>query len=633
MRHIVRRLRNRTAAFVHDLIMIPIAWFGAYWLRFNLDAFPQEIVTQSLKMLPIVMVVQGTVFWYLGLYRGVWRFASMPDLFRILNAVIVGVALSAVAIFLLTRMQDVPRSVLPLFGILLLIGLGGPRLFYRWLKERRVRAVADTRVLVAGAGEAGELLIRDMLRDNTYGWRPVALVDDASEKRGRELHGVRVVAKCARIPDVVKEHRVDLVLLAVPTASSEEMRALVELCEAADVPFRTLPTVAAMHSAQSVLMQLREVSIEDLLGRESVTLDWAAIRRGIVGKTVLISGGGGSIGAELVRQLAELAPAAIVAVDNSEFNLYSIDQQMQELHPALNLHGVLADVCDVQAVNQVIEQHRPSFVFHAAAYKHVPMLEGQVREAVRNNVLGTRNVALAAARFQCESVVLISTDKAVNPSNVMGASKRVAELVCQNLNREYPGTRFVTVRFGNVLDSAGSVVPLFRRQIAAGGPVTVTHPEVKRYFMTIPEACQLILQSASIGQGGEIYVLDMGEPIRIQYLAERMIRLAGQRIGEGIDIVHTGLRPGEKLFEELFHDEERLSATGREKIFLARSREVSWERLAQALDAMEQHCASFDDEGLLDTLRLLVPEYAGSVRESGSNVIALPMAARREDST
>ena len=632
MRHIVGRLRSRTAAFAHDLLMIPVAWLGAYWLRFNLGTFPSEFFDQALLMLPLVMVIQGAVFWYLGLYRGVWRFASMPDLLRILKSVVVGVALTAVAVFMITRMQYVPRSVPPLFALLLLICLGGPRLLYRWLKERGVRGIAETRVLVAGAGNAGELLIRDMLRDTALGWRPVALVDDASEKRGREIHGVRVVAKCARIPEVVNEHRIDLVLLAVPGASAGEMRRLVELCEAADVPFRTLPGVGAMQSTQSALAQLRDVSIEDLLGRESVTLDLASIRRRVAGRTVLVSGGGGSIGSELVRQLAGLAPATIVAVDNSEFNLYTIDYEIRNAHPELRFHGVLADVCDVAAVERVFETHHPALVFHAAAFKHVPMLEGQVREAMRNNILGTRNVALAAARSGSESVVLISTDKAVNPTNVMGASKRVAELVCQNLNRLYPDTRFLTVRFGNVLDSAGSVVPLFRRQIAAGGPVTVTHPEVKRYFMTIPEASELILQAAAIGKGGEIFVLDMGEPIRIQYLAEKMVLLAGCRLGEDIEIVHTGLRPGEKLFEELFHDEERLSATSREKILLARSREVAWERLEPALEAIEKDSAAFDEARLAETLRSLVPEYLAGARVSPSNIIPLRTAARDEES-
>ena len=632
MRHIVGRLRHSSAAFAHDLLMIPVAWFGAYWLRFNLEAIPPSILSQAIKMLPIVVVVQGAVFWYLGLYRGVWRFASMPDLVRILNAVVLGIALASLTIFIFTRMNEVPRSVLPLFAILLLIALGGPRLLYRWLKERTVRARAGTRVLIVGAGEAGEILVRDILRDTALGWEPIGFVDDSSEKRGREIHRVRVLAKCARIPEVVAEHGINLVILAIPTAKSRDMRRLVELCEQAQVPFRTLPSLRAMPPQQTALTQLREVSIEDLLGRETVDLAWNVIRGGLAGKVVLVSGGGGSIGSELLRQMASLAPAELVIVDSGEFNLYSIDHELRATHPTLKVHRVLADVRDAAAIERCMSVLRPAVVFHAAAYKHVPMLEDQVREAMRNNIVGTYNVANAAARHGCESVVLISTDKAVNPTNVMGATKRVAELVCQNLNPIYPGCRFVTVRFGNVLDSAGSVVPLFRRQIAAGGPVTVTHPEVKRYFMTIPESCQLILQAAALGKGGEIFVLDMGDPIKIQYLAEQMILLSGHRVGDDIEIVHTGLRPGEKLFEELFHHEERLSSTGSEKILLAHSREVPWEILNQSIRVIEQACTDFDEEQLKRVLGQLVPEYIPSQGALESNVIRFSSLNRREES-
>jgi FlaA1/EpsC-like NDP-sugar epimerase len=622
MRHIVGRLRNRTAAFTHDLLMIPCAWFGAYWLRFNLEAIPLTILEQSVRMLPLVMLVQGVVFWYLGLYRGVWRFASLPDLLRILNAAVVGVALSAVGIFFLTRMVDVPRSVIPLFALLLVAFLGGPRLLYRWARERGARAVANTRVLIVGAGQAGEILLRELLRDTTQGWEPVAFVDDASTTRGREIHGVRVIAKCARIPEVVAAQKIDLVLLAIPSANSREMRRLVGLCEQARVPFRTLPGTGRIPHSEVGITQLRPVSIEDLLGREAVKLDWSAIRAGTTGRVVLVSGGGGSIGSELVRQIARLEPACVAVLDNGEFNLYSIDHELRQLFPQLKVRRVLADVRDEAAVTRAFAEIRPSVVFHAAAYKHVPMLEDQIREAVRNNVLGTRNVAMAAVGVEVESFVLISTDKAVNPTNVMGATKRVAELLCQNLNAESPLTKFVTVRFGNVLDSAGSVVPLFRRQIAEGGPVTVTHPDVKRYFMTIPEACELILQAAALGRGGEIFVLDMGEPILIQYLAEQMIFLSGRRLNEEIEIVHTGLRPGEKLFEELFHDEERLSATPSEKILLARSRTVAWSTLSQALSELDLACMEFDEASLKRLLRELVPEYVSAPVFQTSNVVS-----------
>jgi len=632
LKHIVDRLRNRTAAFVHDLVMIPAAWFAAYWLRFNLETVPHPILLQSIRMLPVVVAVQGAVFWYLGLYRGLWRFASLPDLVRIVNSVIVGVALSAVGIFLLTRMQHVPRSVLPLFALLLVACLGGPRLLYRWLKEGAVRRAASTRVLVAGAGAAGEQLVRDMLHDRTLGWRPVAFVDDASESRGREIHGVRVVAKCGRIPEVVRELGVELVVIAIPGADSRGMRRLVGLCESAGVPVRTLPGRGRMTLRQGTLSQVREVAIEDLLGRESVRLGREAIDASVRGKVVLVSGGGGSIGSELLRQLAPFEPRRLVIVDQSEFNLYRIERELRDAFPDLDVRPHLIDVCDEAALTRCFELQRPSSVFHAAAYKHVPMLEGQVRAAAMNNVIGTYRVARAAARHDSERFVLVSTDKAVNPTNIMGTTKRIADLLCQNLDFVFPRTRFVTVRFGNVLDSAGSVAPRFRDQIARGGPVTVTHPEVTRYFMTIPEAGQLILQAGAIGAGGEIFVLDMGEPIKIRYLAEQMIRLAGQRPGEDIEIVYSGLRPGEKLFEELFYVDEALRPTGSEKLLLARSRRISWDVLERHLRQIEVACAGYDEAALRHVMTALVPEYRPRASPGASNVVPLPSIGRREES-
>jgi len=354
--------------------------------------------------------------------------------------------------------------------------------------------------------------------------------------------------------------------------------------------------------------ELREVSIEDLLGREPVSLDWPAIRRELAHKTILITGGGGSIGSELCRQLAQLKPSRLVILDHSEFNLYQIQMELVCKYPDLELQCHLGDVTDRPCVDDVFMRHHPDVVFHAAAYKHVPMLEPQIRQAMRNNVLGTRNVAEAADRTGSGVFILVSTDKAVNPANVMGASKRAAEIFCQNWDA-YSETRFVTVRFGNVLGSAGSVIPLFRKQISEGGPVTVTDPRMERYFMTIPEACQLIMQTVVLGKGGEIYVLDMGEPVKISYLAEQMIRLSGKMPGEDVPIEYIGLRPGEKLYEELFHEKEQLEATAHEKVLLARHRKVNWEALNKSLRDMESACEAMDAKALKDLLLLLVPEH------------------------
>ncbi|MGA7966979.1 MAG: nucleoside-diphosphate sugar epimerase/dehydratase [Gammaproteobacteria bacterium] len=618
----VERLRSPVVAFLHDMAIIPLAWFGAYWLRFNLEPIPSIYLNQALDWLPAIMVLQGAVFVYFGLYRGDWRFASVPDLVRIVKAVAIGTALCALAIFLVTRLEHVPRSVLPIYAFLLVAGLGGPRFVYRWIKDRKLYVGAGQRVLIAGAGRAGEMLIRDLLRAPDRRFRPVCFVDDQAAKKGLDIHGVRVLGPCSAIPNLVKEHGIELVLIALPSATSKQMQRVVEYCEEAGIPFRTLPRIEDLVSGRVGVQALREVSIEDLLGREPVTLDWQRIRGGIAGNRVLVSGGGGSIGSELCRQIARLEPAALVVVDSCEFNLYSIEQELKAHFPGLTVSIHLADVTDRVAIERITGSVQPEVVFHAAAYKHVPMLEGQLRQAVRNNVLGTRVLAEAAAACGCDVFVLISTDKAVNPANVMGATKRIGEIYCQNMNARAT-TRFITVRFGNVLGSAGSVVPLFRKQIEAGGPVTVTHPEITRFFMTIPEACQLIMQSAVMGSGGEIFVLDMGSPVKITYLAEQMIRLSGREPGTDIEIAYTGLRPGEKLFEELFHEKEALSGTGHAQIFLAQHRVVDWTWLEEIFDSIEQACAAYDEERLAHLVRKLVPELDAASIALPDNVVAL----------
>ncbi|MEM7407268.1 MAG: nucleoside-diphosphate sugar epimerase/dehydratase [Pseudomonadota bacterium] len=627
MRRLVSRLRTRTAAFLHDLLMIPVAWVGAYALRFNLEVPPPEYMESALSLLPVIVLINGTVFWYVGLYRGVWRFASMPDLVRIMKAVLIGVLLAGGALFLMTRMQFVPRSILPLQAILLALLLSGPRLAYRWVKDRRIELGGSRAVLIVGAGEAGEGLVRDLLREPALGYRPVGFVDDDPAKKGMEIRGLRVLAKTAKLPLVVAEQNVELVLLARPSAGAAEMRRLVELCKRADVPFRTVPPLEDLLHGRARLADLRQVSIEDLLGRESVSLDWTSIRKGVDAATIVVTGGAGSIGSELCRQIARLNPGRLVIVDQSEFGLYEINKELRATFTQLEVEIRLCDVCDSRAIDWLMTRVRPSMIFHAAAYKHVPMLESQPREALRNNVTGTRNVADSAARHGVETMVLISTDKAVNPTNVMGVSKRIAELYCQNADEQYRGTRFITVRFGNVLGSAGSVVPLFQEQIEQGGPITVTHADMERYFMTIPEACQLILEAGTVGQGGEIFVLDMGEPVSIRYLAEQMVALAGKRVGEDIDIQYTGLRAGEKLSEELFHEHEKLESTDHPKLLLARTRKVGWNWLNRRLDTLLEACEQFDEGGTARVIGELVPEYRPEPVES-NNVVQLERLRR-----
>ncbi|WP_235726635.1 polysaccharide biosynthesis protein [Methylocaldum szegediense] len=607
MQEMLSKMRLGTIIFIHDLIMVALAWLGAYWLRFNLS-LPPELETQtSLRWLPLVLVVQGVFFHRLGLYRGIWRFASVPDLVRIAKSSCFGIATIAIVLFSVNRLHGVPRSVIPLYAVLLLFLLSTPRLIYRVWKDRGAPLSAGRRALIVGAGKAGEMLVRDLLRASGAKFAPVALVDDDPKKKGSEIHGVRVRGRCEQIPRLVEKLAIETILIAVPSATDKEMRRIVEICEGAGVPFLTLPSMQEMLSGQ-MSGHLREVSIEDLLGRAPIKLDRKGIQAHLGGKRVLVTGGGGSIGSELCKQIAQFSVAELIVFERCEFNLYQVERALRRSFPGLRLSAILGDVTDEPDVRRVISQYRPEIIFHAAAYKHVPLLEYQVRQAVVNNVLGTFTVAEAAVAAGVDEFVLISTDKAVSPENVMGATKRAAEVLVQSMNG-VAGTRFINVRFGNVLDSAGSVVPLFREQIKAGGPITVTHPDITRYFMTIPEACQLIMQAATVGKGGEVFVLDMGDPVKISYLAEQMIRLSGKRPGQDIKIEYIGLRPGEKLREELFNDHERPTPTEHSKLLLAHPRNVDHRMVRKAVNELAEACRSFDEAAILHKLKLLVPEY------------------------
>lgn len=586
-------------AFLHDVVMIPIAWLSAYALSFNLS-LPSHQLLQAGLATPLIMGIQSSVFAYFALHRGVWRFISVPDLLRIIKACFVGTVVSSGLIFLAFPQLHIPYSIFVLYALLLFLLLTTPRFVYRWRKEQPLSFRSSLPVLIIGAGRAGEMLVRDLLRDHTHCYSPVAFIDDDLNKVGRDIHRIPIVGNREQIPSLVQRLNIQLILIAIPSATSEQMRALVKICEDSQVSCRTLPRLQDLLSCDVTHNQLREVSIEDLLGREAVSLNWSQIQQGLAGKIILISGGGGSIGAELCRQVARIQPSKLVILENNEFNLYTIDLELREQFPELQLHSCLCDITDSAAVNYFLQQHRPHVIFHAAAYKHVPLLQNQIRPACVNNVIGTRVLAQAAITHQCQTFILISTDKAVNPNNIMGLTKRVAEIYCQQLNRQTP-TRFITVRFGNVLDSAGSVVPLFRKQIQANKAVTVTHPKISRYFMTITEATQLILQTAIMGQGGEIFVLDMGKPVEIRYLAEQMIRLAGKVPDQDIKIVYTGLRPGEKLFEELFYQQEDLTKTPCKKILLTQQA-LGDHDIDKRIEQIEHACQRYDEAQLATLL-------------------------------
>ena len=608
-RDLIGNIHPRLAVVVHDLAMVWLAWVATNWLRYSFEANPPPLAWFTPEI-GLAVTAQGLVLWWTGLYKGLWRFASLPDLWNIVRAGVLGAIGIAVALFLYNRLATVPRASLVIYPALLVVFLGAPRLAYRYWKDSRfdlsVRMPAK-RVLVLGAGRAGEVLVRELLRENRY--RPVGLLDDNANLRGAKVHGVPVLGTLDQLQQRAHEVAAEMLLIAMPSASNAQMQRVVEACEQSGVAFRTVPRLQDVVSGRMAFNELKEVAIEDLLGRDPVQLDWTAIRIGLSGKRVLVTGGGGSIGSELCRQVARLGVESLTILELSEYNLYRIAQELTREFPELLIEAVLGDCGDAVTCERVFSSARPQIVFHAAAFKHVPLLQTQVREAFRNNVLGTQVVAQAADRHDVGCFVLISTDKAVNPTSVMGACKRVAEIFCQNFAAK-SATRFITVRFGNVLDSAGSVVPLFREQIRSGGPVTVTHPEITRYFMTIPEACQLILQAGVLGLGGEIFALDMGEPVKISYLAEQMIRLAGKVPSRDIAIVYTGLRSGEKLFEELFHAHENYQSTSHAKIFLAQPRSMSWELLNAQLKQAAQAVREFDEDALRRHLVSLLPEYA-----------------------
>ncbi|MGQ0659186.1 MAG: SDR family NAD(P)-dependent oxidoreductase [Chromatiales bacterium] len=620
------RINRRTAVFLHDLMMVALAWECAWLARANLYA---ALFTwkPSVASFVIALATQAVVFWRIGLYRGLWRFASLPDLWNIIRAAAFGTVFIGVFLFIHSRLENVPRSILILYPIFLVMLLSGPRLLYRLWKDRTITLKASTgkRVVVIGAGHAAEALVRDMVRDGRY--LPVGLLDDRESLRHTQIHGVLVYGGIDLLPEVARSQEAEFLVIAIPSASNEQMQRIVDLCERSGVPFRTLPRLVDRVQGEFGINALREVSIDDLLGREKVRLDWPLIQESLTGKVIVVTGGGGSIGAELCRQIARLGPHELVIFEQSEYNLYRIEMELRQQGSGLRFHALLGDVSDEAAVNHVLRTYKPHTIFHAAAYKHVPMLQYQGREAIRNNVIGAWRLANAAIRHGCRRFVLISTDKAVNPSSIMGASKRIAEVVCEHFN-QFDRTRFITVRFGNVLGSAGSVVPLFQEQIRTGGPVTVTHPDMTRYFMTIPEATQLIMQAAAMGQGGEIFVLDMGQPIRIAYLAEQMIRLSGMQPGSDIQIEFTGLRPGERLREELFHVDEQLERTRHAKIQLARHRPVESDALEDAMNDFIAACEEFDEEWIGALVRRLVPEMQTPEPPSvAGNVVAFQKGA------
>ena len=584
----------------------------AYALRFNFD-IPPNYADAMLRNLLWITPLQAAVFYGFGLYRGIWRFASIPDLRRIALAAGTLALATPALLLMLQQLNDVPRSVLVLYPILLVLIMGGSRFLYRAWKDGQLispRQFDSEPVLVMGAGSAGSALLRDMATSRR--WRAVGLLDDDPAKLRLQVQDVSVLGRLDSVAKFAAVHQVQSVIIAMPSAAPSARRHAVELIVGAGLKALTVPALSDVLSGRVTSGEVRQVELEDLLGREQVLLDDAGLKEQLGGKSVLVTGAGGSVGSELCRQIIRFAPRKLVFLEQSEFALYSVDQEFVG-QPVV---CVMGDVKDALRMNAVFAEHRPDVVFHAAAYKHVPLMEcANAWEAVRNNVQGTLNVARAALACGTGEFVLISTDKAVNPTNVMGASKRLAEVACQAIQAQGVATRFVMVRFGNVLGSSGSVIPRFREQIAKGGPVTVTHPEIIRYFMLIPEAAQLVLQAGLIAsrqqEGGQVFVLDMGEPVKIVDLARDMIRLSGFTESE-IKVEFTGLRPGEKLYEELLADGETTLPTPHPKLRIAKPSVVPDETW---LADLEQWLAvpSRGEVEVKQGLRARVPEYQPSV--------------------
>jgi FlaA1/EpsC-like NDP-sugar epimerase len=608
-------IRNRYL-FLSDLLLLAAAPFAAYAIRFEGVAWSAADLHTATVYAALSVPLKLGIFLTLGLYNRLWRHASIPDLKRIVEANTASTGACAVlGLFALPALGlttvRIPISVAILDSFLTIAVVAGPRLLIRGADtlQHLARANHGRRALIVGAGAAGEMILRELQTNPQLKLSPVGFVDDDPRKLNHRLNNVPVLGPLSDVGRVIAEHEVDEVVIAMPTAPGRVVREVVRAAMDAGIPTRTVPALFEILSGRVSLSNLRKVEIQDLLRREPVRTDLEFVRTIVSGYPVLVTGAGGSIGSELARQLAHLGPSQLALLGNGENEIFDILNELRAAHPSLQLSSVIADVRDLPRIQSVFRRLRPHVVFHAAAHKHVPLMEENVADAVTNNVLGTRNVVCCAAESDTQHFVLISTDKAVRPTSVMGATKRVAEMVVQNAAVRY-GRNFVSVRFGNVLGSRCSVVPIFLSQIRAGGPVTITHPEMRRYFMTIPEAVQLVLQASALGRGGEVFVLDMGEPIRIVDLASDLVRLSGLEVGRDIEIRYTGIRPGERLFEEPFFRDEEVLPTGHPKVLRAKNSHAppDSDTLIQALVAAGREC--HPDEELRNLLKTLVPEFA-----------------------
>ncbi len=575
----VKLFYRRTCLIIYDVISIIFASYMAVMIRyeFRLDEVPEHFLTPVSRFLALNILLTLCIFYLFRMYHSLWAFAGETELQNLVMACVVSTMVDSVGLqFFKTAGQPVPKSYYFLYMFILISMIFASRFSYRFLRSQKHKLQNKKNVIsvmVIGAGEAGNVIIKEIVNSNFSTMVIKCIIDDDKEKWGRYIQGIKVTGGRDKIIESADIYDIDEIIVAMPAISRSELRQILEICKETNCKLRSLPGMYQLVNGEVNVSKLRDVEVEDLLGRDPICVDLDSILGYVQNKTVLVTGGGGSIGSELCRQIASHKPQQLVILDIYENNVYDIQQELKTKYPELKMTVLIASVRNTNRMNWIFEQYKPDIVYHAAAHKHVPLMEDSPNEAVKNNVFGTWKTVQAAAFYGVKKFVLISTDKAVNPTNIMGASKRICEMIIQTFNNHYE-TEFVAVRFGNVLGSNGSVIPLFRKQILAGGPVTVTHPDIIRYFMTIPEAVSLVLQAGAYAKGGEIFVLDMGEPVKILDLAENLIRLSGYRVGEDIKIEFTGLRPGEKLYEELLMEEEGMKETANKLIHIGKPIEI-----------------------------------------------------------
>ncbi|NLX12373.1 MAG: polysaccharide biosynthesis protein [Phycisphaerales bacterium] len=616
------RIRHRVFVyFWAHAVLFGFALLISFLLRYNLRIDGEWFLREYLTYLPLTLVIKLSVFGAMKLYRDSWRYVGLRDLFGICKATHLSTIFCIAAVYAsrpiwIAFCEEtgywIPESIFLLDWVFTIATVSGARIAFRFYNEelRPLEGAKRARLLIVGAGDAGDSILREIVRTSENRYRVVGFLDDDPGRQSVRIRGIEVMGKTERIREICDEQDIDEVLIALPSAPQRWVRRLIEQCQGLNLQFRTVPAVSDLIEGKVQVSQIRPVDIEDLLGRESVTLDTEAIGQYIRGKVVMITGAGGSIGSEMCRQIAQFNPKKLLLIERMENALFEINRELERECPALVRVPYVADIADASRLDRILAEERPSAIFHAAAHKHVPMMEWNPGEALKNNIVGTRTLADLAAQRNVEKFVMISTDKAVNPTSVMGCSKRVAEMYVQQLGgRVKTRTEFVTVRFGNVLGSNGSVVPIFKEQIAQGGPVTVTHPEMTRYFMTIPEASQLVLQAGAMGRGGEIFLLDMGEPVKIVDLARDLITLSGLRPGEDIEIRFSGIRPGEKLFEELSITGEDVSRTSHSKLGIIKKRPEDFERICAGIENLITIADTSGPADIRAALKQIVPEY------------------------